>query len=60
MTNSCWLIEFEDGAKLIMSEEHYAKEKEHNFSGRKILVESHWYSVKECRFRNRGVFHVGI
>jgi hypothetical protein len=58
--DSCWLIEFEDGAKLIMSEAYYAEEKERNFAGRKILVEAHWHSIKACRFRNRGVFHVGL
>ena len=52
---SCWLIEFVDGQKIIISEELYAYEVLRNWAGRKRLYEAHWYSFKACRERNKGV-----
>ena len=52
---SCWLIEFEDGYKMIVSEELYKAEEACNWAGRKRKVEGHWFSYETCRMRNRGV-----
>ena len=52
---SCWLIEFEDGKQIIISEELYKREQERNFAGRERLYESHWFDVRKCRERNRGI-----
>jgi len=55
---SCWLIEFLDGAKMILSEKMYEFEQKRNFANRKILYESHWFDLQKCRERNRGVLSI--
>lgn len=57
---SCWLIEFTDGYKIILSEYMYKKEQERHFAGRKILCKQHWFNYKTCRERNRGVQAFGF
>jgi len=57
---SCWLIEFEDGHKVIISEDMYKQEVERYFVGRRILTEQHWFDVKKCRERNKCVPHYGL
>jgi hypothetical protein len=57
---SCWLIEFIDGHKVIISESIYKEENERNFNGRKVLCESHWFDFKACRERNKGVLYAGF
>lgn len=57
---SCWLIEFKDGHKIIISETLYKKENERNFGGRAVLVESHWFDYETCRKKNRGVLVSGF
>ncbi len=52
---SCWLIEFKDGCKMIISEELYKYELERNFADRKRVSEQHWFDFELCRKRNRGV-----
>lgn len=56
---SCWLIEFEDGYKMIISEGLYNQELERNFAGRKTICHQHWFSLKTCRERNRGIPYFG-
>ena len=55
MEESCWLIEFEDGYKVIVNEEIYKFEEERNWAGRKVLCEEHWFNIKKCIDKNRGV-----
>ena len=55
---SCWLIEFESGHKVILSEELYEAEVERNWAGDRVLYEAHWHNIEECRKRNRGVLYV--
>lgn len=55
---SCWLIEFESGHKVILSEELYEEEVERNWAGDRVLSETHWPNIEECRKRNRGVLYV--
>ena len=55
---SCWLIEFESGHKVILSEELYEAEVERNWAGDRVLYEAHWHDIEECRKRNRGVLYV--
>lgn len=55
MFESCWLIEFEDGHKRILSEKQYTKEKAHNFAGRRRKWEQHWFRFEECKTANPGV-----
>ncbi len=55
---SCWLIEFESGHKVIISEELYEAEVKRNWAGERVLYEAHWYNIEECRKRNRGVLYV--
>lgn len=57
---SCWLIEFEDGYRIIISEERYKKEEEHNWAGKKILCKQHWFNARKCIERNRGVRAVSL
>ena len=57
---SCWLIEFVDGYKVIISEEYYKKEVKRNWAGRERMCEAHWFSVKLCREKNRGVPCFGL
>ena len=52
---SCWLIRFEDGYKMIISEELYKQEVERNWAGRARMCEEHWFDVRKCRARNRSV-----
>lgn len=52
---SCWLIEFKDGHKIIISESLYKEEQKRNFANRPVLVESHWFDIEACRVRNEGV-----
>jgi len=52
---SCWLIEFKDGHKIIISEELYEKEEERNWVGRERVCEEHWFDIRKCRERNRGI-----
>jgi hypothetical protein len=60
MIGSCWLIEFKDGHKVIISEELYKQEVERNWAGRPRLVEEHWFDFRKCRERNRGVLCAGF
>ncbi len=55
---SCWLIEFESGHKVILSEELYKAVVERNWAGDRVLSEAHWHNIEECRKRNRGVVYV--
>jgi len=57
---SCWLIEFKDGHKIIISEELYKQEEERNWAGRKRLCEEHWFDIRKCRERNRGINILGL
>ena len=57
---SCWLIEFKDGDKMIISESIYQEENVRNFGGREVLCEQHWFDYETCRKRNRGVLVVGF
>jgi hypothetical protein len=57
-TKSCWLIEFESGYKVILSEELYETGFERNWAGDRVLSEAHWHNIEECRKRNRGVLYV--
>lgn len=52
---SCWLIEFEDGHKIIICEELYEKEEKRNWAGRAILCKQHWFNARKCVERNRGI-----
>ncbi len=52
---SCWLIEFEDGQKIIISEELYKKEETRKWAGRNRIVEEHWFSAETCIKRNPGL-----
>lgn len=52
---SCWLAEFKDGHRIIISEELYKKEVERNWAERPLLCLEHWFDVEKCRERNRGV-----
>jgi len=52
---SCWLVEFEDGYKVILNEEIYKKNEERKWDGRKVLCEEHWFNIKKCIDKNRGV-----
>jgi hypothetical protein len=52
---SCWLIEFRNGYRMIISEELYEQEKKEDFGGRPILVEQHWFVFEVCRKKNRSV-----
>ena len=52
---SCWLIEFEDGRKMIISEDLYKEGVERNWAGRKRIDEQHWFDYEQCRQRNRGL-----
>ena len=60
MIESCWLIEFKDGHKVIISEELYKQEVERNWAGRPRLVEEHWFDFRKCRERNSGVLCAGF
>ena len=60
VSESCWLIEFEDGYKMIISEELYKMEVERNWGGRLIKCEAHWFDVSKCRSKNRGVAYFGV
>lgn len=55
---SCWLIEFDDGSKIILSEYMYKQECDRNWKGRKRNYEAHWFSLENCRNRNRGIMFV--
>ena len=57
-TKSCWLIEFESGRKVILSEELYKAGVDCNWAGDRVLSEAHWHSVEECRKSNRGVLYI--
>jgi len=57
---SCWLIEFKDGYKVIISEEYYEEEVKRNWAGREVICMAHWFSLKTCRERNRGVHCFGL
>lgn len=57
---SCWLIEFVDGHKVIISESLYKEEVKRDFNGRKVLCESHWFDFETCRKRNHGVLYTGF
>jgi len=57
---SCWLIEFADGCKMIISEEYYKEEVKRNWAGRARRYEAHWFNVKLCREKNRGVRCFGL
>jgi hypothetical protein len=52
---SCWLIEFEDGRKMIISEGLYKSEIERDWAGRLRKYEAHWFDFEECRKKNRGL-----
>lgn len=52
---SCWLIKFEDGFEMIISEDLYNDEVKRNWGERKKLYESHWFDFDECREKNRGI-----
>ncbi|WP_025909288.1 hypothetical protein [Priestia flexa] len=54
--NSCWLIEFKDGHKIIISESLYIEEEKRNFDNRQVLVEQHWFDYEVCKERNRGIW----
>ena len=56
---SCWLIRFEDGYKMIISEEFYNKEVERNWAGRPRMCEEHWFDVRKCVAKNRSVNRFG-
>lgn len=55
---SCWLIKFVSGHKVILSEELYEAGVERNWAGDCVLSEAHWPNIEECRKRNRGVLYV--
>ena len=57
---SCWLINFEDGQKAIISEELYEFEASRNWGGRARISEEHWFSLSECRRKNQGVLCAGV
>ena len=57
---SCWLICFKDGYKIIISEEYYEQEVKRNWAGRERIREEHWFDVKMCRAKNRGVSCFGL
>lgn len=54
---SCWLIEFQGGRRIIISEEMYAKEKQRDWNGRKRVVEEHWFDLLLCKARNQGIIY---
>lgn len=58
--SGCWLIEFKNGYKIILSESVYAEEVARNFSGKEVLCEQHWFDIRTCLDRNRGVRGFGI
>jgi hypothetical protein len=60
LLESCWLIEFKDGHKIIISENLYKQETEKNWNGRERLVEQHWFDARKCREKNRGINHFGL
>lgn len=60
MSNSCWLIEFTDGQKMIISEEYYLFEVTRNFAGKDVLVKEHWFDIVTCLKRNRGIPWYGL
>lgn len=57
---SCWLIRFKDGYKMIISEELYKQEVDRNWSGKEREVEEHWFIYSQCREKNRGVPCFGL
>lgn len=57
---SCWLIEFEDGHKIIISEELYKKEEKRNWAGRKRRVEAHWFDFETCSMKNPEIIVAGF
>ena len=56
---SCWLIEFDNGQKVIISEEVYEIETKRNWLGRKRTIEAHWFIYSQCKQRNPGIQCVG-
>jgi hypothetical protein len=56
---SCWLINFEDGHRMIISEELYKEEVKKNWNGRARRSEEHWFNFKQCRAMNRGIPYFG-
>jgi hypothetical protein len=57
---SCWLIEFEDGTKMIISEEFYKQEQDRNWAGKRVACEQHWFIADMCLKRNRGIPHFDV
>ena len=57
---SCWLIRFKDGHRMIISEELYKQEVARDWSGRARLVEEHWFDIKKCREKNQGIHYYGF
>jgi hypothetical protein len=58
---SCWLIEFENGHKMIISENLYRQgyaQKEVAIN--KVLIESHWFNAEQCLKRNPEIAHIGV
>ncbi len=57
---SCWLINFEDGQKVIISEELYKLEASRRWGSRARTSEEHWFDLKRCRAMNRGILYAGF
>lgn len=53
MSESCWLIEYSNGFKVIMSEQQYKQQSEDKLLDRdNILIESHYFDIDICKHRN--------
>ena len=57
---SCWLIRFKDGYRMIISEELYQQEVARNWAGREREVEEHWFIAENCINKNQGIHHFGL
>lgn len=51
---SCWLVNFEDGGKIIFSEKQYQKHKEVR-DVTEIESDEHWFLMNECVKQNPNV-----
>lgn len=54
MSESCWLINFKNGYKMILSEAEYLKYKQKR-NVEQIYTEEHWFIMDNCIKKNPSV-----
>lgn len=49
---NCWLINFKNGYKVILSEEKYRKHYLKETPKEEVMSEEHWFEMKNCISNN--------